>query len=132
MTDSLEVYFDGACPLCVREIEFYRRQRGADRIIWTDISTFKGSKVATNLTKEMALRRFHVKDKTGQLVSGAKAFSKLWQELPRFRLFGRFAGVTPITEILEAAYRAFLLFRPTLQGILPRNERCDQNHGCKA
>lgn len=33
---KLTVYYDGACPLCRREIEFYRRRRGADAIEWVD------------------------------------------------------------------------------------------------
>ena len=30
------VFFDGACPLCAREIEFYQKQEGASRIAWVD------------------------------------------------------------------------------------------------
>ncbi len=30
------VFFDGACPLCAREIEFYQKQEGASGIAWVD------------------------------------------------------------------------------------------------
>ena len=35
---SATVYFVGACPVCPREIEMYRRQPGADAIQWVDVA----------------------------------------------------------------------------------------------
>ena len=57
MSDAkLTVYFDGACPLCQREIAFYRRQRGSERITWHDISCMDTEHVAPGLSRESALR----------------------------------------------------------------------------
>ena len=30
----LTVFYDGACPLCDREISFYKRRRGAEGVRW--------------------------------------------------------------------------------------------------
>ena len=53
--DRPTTYYDGACPLCAREIGFYRRQNGADRICWVDISDIDTVDVAPDLSREQAL-----------------------------------------------------------------------------
>ena len=32
------VFYDGACPLCSREIAHYRRRQDSDDLLWLDIS----------------------------------------------------------------------------------------------
>ena len=34
--EDLTVFYDGACPLCNREISFYKRQRGFVRLNWLE------------------------------------------------------------------------------------------------
>ena len=112
--DRLTVYFDGACPLCAKEIGFYRRRPGADDVCWVDISEAAGD-VAPDLSFDTAMARFHVRSRDGSLESGGAAFSRLWSEMPGFRLIGRFTRLPPIAWLLERAYRFFLRFRPRLQ-----------------
>ena len=73
--DGPIAYYDGACPLCAREIAFYRRQAGASRIHWIDVSRLGGNEVAPDLSNSAALARFHVRDIDGSLVSGARRLS---------------------------------------------------------
>lgn len=30
------LYFDGGCPVCIREVAMYRNQPGADGVCWVD------------------------------------------------------------------------------------------------
>mgnify|MGYP001825097323 FL=1 len=113
--DRLTVYFDGACPLCAKEIGFYQRRPGADDVCWVDISEAAGGDVAPDLPFDEAMARFHVRNPDGSLESGGAAFSRLWSEIPGFRLIGRFTRLPPIAWLLERAYRFFLRFRPRLQ-----------------
>jgi len=110
-----KVFFDGTCPLCSREINFYKRKGKGANIIWVDISLLDTGDVFPGLTKEEALKRFHLLDYKGRLLSGAKAFAALWLVLPPFKLLGRIAQKEPFTFILELLYRTFLLIRPHLQ-----------------
>ena len=114
-TGKLSVYFDGACPLCRREIGAYRQMRGADAISWIDVSTSDDGDLAADLTKYAALRRFHVRRSDGNLAGGAEAFAELWIALPSLTWLGRFLTLLVIRHGAERLYRFFLLIRPILQ-----------------
>lgn len=114
----LRVFFDGSCPLCSREISFYRGLDDAGRVDWVDVSPRAGAPAACGLTRERALARFHVQLPDGTLVSGGAAFAELWAVLPRLRLVGRILRRRPFVWGLEAAYALFLRLRPSLQRVL--------------
>ena len=107
----LTLYYDGGCPVCTREIGFYQRRRGADRIHWVDLAQCQASDLATDLSFDAAIARLHARRPDGQLVSGARAFAALWQALPAFRLAGRVAALPGIVHGLEWGYRGFLKLR---------------------
>jgi predicted DCC family thiol-disulfide oxidoreductase YuxK len=112
---SCTVYHDGACPLCRREIAFYRRRAGANAIRWVDVADADNADLGLGLDAAQAISRFHVRLGDGQLRSGAAGFAALWSALPGFRWAGRIAGAPPILWALELGYRAFLRIRPWLQ-----------------
>lgn len=106
------VYFDGGCPICSREISFYRRQPGADKISWVDLTTCPDSALPQGISRQTAMARFHVATAAG-ITSGAAGFLVLWRALPRFRWIGRLLSLPPLPWILERGYRIFLRVRPT-------------------
>ncbi|MEM9170707.1 MAG: DUF393 domain-containing protein [Pseudomonadota bacterium] len=111
----LTVFFDGGCPLCIREIDFYRNRKGADAVDWVDVSAVEDADVAPGLSRCDALARFHVAGPDGARYSGARAFAELWAVLPAFRWAGLVARTPPLVWVLEGAYRLFLPVRPHLQ-----------------
>lgn len=117
-TKKLTVFYDGACPLCEREMGFYRKQRGADEVCWIDVSHSSKDKICRGVSKEQVLTRFHVMRSDGTLVSGGQAFAELWAALPGFRLLGNFFQTRPLVWILNRAYNIFLRFRPQLQAMM--------------
>ncbi len=123
--DKLTVFYDGACPLCGREIAFYQRRRGAEELAWVDVSASPKDEVAPGLSKEAALARFHVQSTDGSLASGGAAFAQLWASLPGFRLLGRFLQAPPLAWLLERGYRFFLRIRPRLQALATPRERTE-------
>ena len=106
------VYYDGACPLCSREIATYRRLEGAEGLRWVDISTASAQELGGDLSREQALSRFHVRDEQGRLVSGAAGFVAIWRRLPGLRWLAWVAARPPVSWLLEPAYRGFLRIRP--------------------
>ena len=107
----LTLYYDGGCPVCTREIGFYQRRRGADRIHWVNLAQCETSDLGTDLSFDAAIARLHARRPDGQLVSGARAFAALWQALPAFRLVGRVAALPGLVHGLECGYRGFLKLR---------------------
>lgn len=109
------VYYDGSCPLCRKEIAVYQRCRGAENIEWTDVSVGEQSCLGAGLTCQLAMARFHVRDRQDNLYSGAQAFVKLWLELPQWRWLGRLCSNKPTLWCLERLYVGFLKIRPSIQ-----------------
>jgi predicted DCC family thiol-disulfide oxidoreductase YuxK len=107
----LTVYYDGGCPVCSREINFYQRRRGADHIRWINLADCTDAELGAGLTRAAAYARLHARGPDGRLLSGARAFAALWQALPGFSLAGHLAALPGIVHLLEAGYRGFLGIR---------------------
>jgi demethoxyubiquinone hydroxylase (CLK1/Coq7/Cat5 family) len=106
------VYFDGACPVCRREIAHYRRVAGGGQIDWVDASACTPSALGDGLPREAALSRLHVRLADGSLVSGAAAFAAIWARLPGYSWLAAFAARRPVRSAMEFAYAGFLRLRP--------------------
>lgn len=105
------VYFDGGCPVCSREIALYRSQPGADAVNWVDAAHCDAAALGPGLSRADAMARLHLRRADGSLVSGAAAFTTMWQALPRWAWLGRWLDARPTLWVLEAGYRAFLWVR---------------------
>lgn len=115
--DSLTVMYDGACPLCRREVSVYQGLKPLQPLQWLDVSatttTFEDVK-----DRSRFMARFHVRRADGELLSGAKAFVALWLQLPGWRWLGRVASLPGATALLELFYVGFLRIRPALQRVV--------------
>lgn len=110
--NALCVYFDGACPVCSREIALYKGLAGGHTIDWIDVSRADAQTLGPGLTPDAALARLHARQANGQLVSGAAAFVAVWQRLPAFAWAARLARLPGALPLLELGYRIFLKVRP--------------------
>ena len=111
-TRPFTVYYDGGCPVCSKEIRTYRKANGADNLTWVDASDADRQALGDDLDRSVAMAKMHVRDESGQLISGAAAFAAIWQRLPNTRWLGRMLGTAPALFFLEPAYRLFLKIRP--------------------
>ncbi len=110
----LEVWYDGACPLCTREIALLRRLDRGGRIRFTDVADGAAS---CPLDRGAMLARFHARE-DGVLLSGAAAFAAMWRAIPLLWPLGQVARVPLVLWVLEWAYLQFLRVRPRLQAYL--------------
>jgi predicted DCC family thiol-disulfide oxidoreductase YuxK len=108
---ELEVYYDGGCPVCAREIAHYRGRPGAERIVWVDVAGTLDASLGPDLTRGAALARLHVRREDGTLVDGAAAFAEIWARLPGFRWLAHMMRLWPVPWVAEALYSGFLRMR---------------------
>ena len=111
---SLEVWFDGDCPLCRREINLMRRLDRRRAIVFTDVATGQG---VCPIDRAELLARFHARE-DGRMVSGAEAFAAMWRAIPVLALLGQLARNGVVLTFMERLYLAFLKVRPWLQRAL--------------
>lgn len=111
---ALTVWYDGACPLCLREIALMRRLDRAARINFINVAD---PLAACPLDRKLLLARFHASE-NGTILSGAAAFAAMWRAIPLLRPLGLAARNRAILALLERGYLLFLRIRPRLQRLL--------------
>jgi len=119
---SLTVLYDGACPLCRREIGVYRGLQPNAPLCFADVSD-PAMPLPAGTTRAQLLARFHVQGSDGCLISGAPAFLALWATLPGWRWLARLGRLPGVPWAMERLYRLFLRGRPALQRWAARLDR---------
>ena len=119
MKEMIEVFFDGACPLCSREIALLRRlDRGRGHIRFTDIDAPDFDAKTTGRTQAELMARIYGRLPDGSFVTGVEVFRRLYSAVG----FGALVALTRlpgISHLLDAAYSVFARNRLRLVG------RCD-------
>ena len=114
---SLTVFFDGSCPICSKEINFYKMRAGADKLSWVDVSDEEIPIPIQTRSREELMARFHVLSSSGELVSGGAAFAELWASLPAFKIFGKIFKLPILRYLIDVGYDIFLTLRPKFQNL---------------
>lgn len=109
--EKLIVWHDGGCPLCAREVAFFRRLDRSGAIEFVDLTDAAKD---CPINREAMLKRFHARE-NGVLLSGAAAFAAMWRAVPVLRPLGLIARLPGVLPLLEGGYRIFLRARPALQ-----------------
>lgn len=108
------VYYDGLCVLCSREIEHYRRSRGADLINFVDICAPGFDPASHGVDPKAVHRVMHVKRADGTLATEVDAFIAIWTTLPGYWLLARIARFGLVRFFLNIGYQLFVRVRPYL------------------
>ena len=110
---QVTVWYDGGCPLCVREIALMKRLDRNDRICIVDVDD---DGAICPINRDLLLRRFHAREGEGApLLDGAAAFAAMWRAVPLLRPLGLLARNRVVLWVLERMYRVFLVVRPAMQ-----------------
>lgn len=100
------VLYNGACPVCRREIEHYQRldDRDGQELGFTNISEPAPVLKERALTPDEVKRRLHVIDADGRLLIGIPAFAAIWDRLPRYRWLSTIVRLPLLRSFLPWIY----------------------------
>lgn len=120
----LTVLYDGACPLCRREIAHYQRLDRHSRMLWLDIGNQPELLGDSGIDHREALAYFHTIGPDGRLYPGASGFAAIWSRLPRYRWLARFCRLPGVLPVLEWLYRRFAALRARRRAAAPTCPTC--------
>lgn len=105
---KLTVYYDGACPRCVRDRENYEKLagKGAEAVSWFDITGREEELRALGIDPRRALTELHVRDERGRVRSELDAYILLLGRVHRLKPLAWLIGLPVIRPLLSRLYRA--------------------------
>jgi predicted DCC family thiol-disulfide oxidoreductase YuxK len=103
---DVEVFFDGDCPLCRREIALLRRLDRRGRIRFTDIAVDGFSAAALGADQDALMAEIHGRLPDGSWIRGVEVFRRLYTAVGWGAVvaLSRWPG---IRQTLEVGYRVF-------------------------
>ncbi len=132
----MEVFFDGGCPLCRREIDMIRRWDTSENILFTDISSTTFDAVAqTGLALNTLMREIHARilstsesnvTPTTNWMIGVDVFREMYQRVGFKNAVG-LSRLPGIRHVLSLGYRIFAYFRYRAATTrMSRSKLCDE------
>ncbi len=103
---EIEVFFDGGCPLCLREINFLKRRDRHGRIKFTDLDASDFSTESCGKTYDELMAKIYGRLSDGTWITGVEVFRRLYSAVG----FGPLVMLTRlpvISQIMDLGYHLF-------------------------
>lgn len=120
---DIEVFFDGDCPLCLREARLLGRLDRRGRIRFVDIAADGFDRSSVDVTWQALMDRIHARLPDGAIIDGVEVFRRLYGIVG----FGPLVALTRlpgVSQLLDLGYRWFAKNRLRLTGRC-RDGACD-------
>lgn len=112
---EVEVFYDGECPLCCREITMLQRWDKLRRIQFTDITRPEFHPESIGVTMERLMAEIHGRLPDGRLIVGVEVFRALYSAVG-FQNLVSLTRLPLIRNVLDAGYRLFARNRLRMTG----------------
>lgn len=101
------VYYDGACPSCVKDRINYEKLAGksAEDVCWLDITGKADQLRAIGIDPKKALSELHVMDKNHQILAEMDAYILLLSKVPLLKPLAWIIQLPLIRPLLSRLYR---------------------------
>ena len=102
----ITVYYDGACPTCVKDRSNYEKLSGSagKKICWFDITGQEERLRQMGIDPLKALMELHVKNENHQILSEIDAYILLLSKVPLLRPLAWLIGLPLIRPMLSKVY----------------------------
>ena len=110
---KLTVFYDGACPVCVRDRRWYEKLEGKteNSVEWLDISGRDAELRQQGIDPDQALRELHVKDAQGQVHREMAAYILLMSRVPALKPLAWLIALPVIRPTLAWLYHRWVARR---------------------
>lgn len=115
--EPLTVFYDGACPSCVRDRDNFCKLSGEEsNVNWVDITDADDELRALGIDPRKALTELHVRDGQGNIVSEIDAYRLLMARAPLLRPLGWLIGLPIVRPLVSRFYHWWVTRRLTREG----------------
>ena len=103
---NITVYYDGACPSCVRDRKNYEKLCGKNSrdVEWFDITGKEDELTCLGIDPKLAMTELHVKTETEQIVSELDAYILLMQRSVWLKPLSYILRTPVLKQLLACAY----------------------------
>lgn len=117
---KITVYYDGACPRCVRDRRHYEKLAGDGReqVRWFDITGREDQLREIGIDPHKALTELHVRDENGRIRSELEAYILLMRRVPLLKPLAWLIGLPVIRPLLARLYHGMVVRRLRKSGRL--------------
>ncbi|MDC6452180.1 DUF393 domain-containing protein [Alphaproteobacteria bacterium] len=107
----IQVFYDGKCGLCSKEINYYKKISPQNIFKWNDIANNPDDLKVIKVSQYDALMYLHALDRNKNLKIGVDAFILIWDELKLWNLLSFFVKLPIIYQITKLLYNMFASYR---------------------
>jgi predicted DCC family thiol-disulfide oxidoreductase YuxK len=115
------IYFDGSCPLCVKEMRSLQASDKRQQIRFVDVTRACPSHLDANAV----MYELHVETTEGRLLKAVEANIYVWRLLGR-KPWLALLKLPVIRTLATVGYRIFAKHRQTISRVLLGRKRCEE------
>jgi predicted DCC family thiol-disulfide oxidoreductase YuxK len=116
----LTVFFDGACPICSREIALMKRMDQQRQLEFNDFSAVDYDAASIDISPAKLVRIIHARWADGRVISGVEVFRAMWEAVG----LGMLARLSRLSLLEPMVLRAYAWFARNRLRLTGRSNSC--------
>ncbi len=102
-----QVFYDGGCPVCSREMGHYRHRSNSEKLLFLDIAACDFRAEDYGFCQDDLMRALHVRCHDGSVHTGVEAFRVIWQATPHMGWLATLVALPGVHGLVALLYRCF-------------------------